>query len=299
MDWLNYHHLLYFWVVAREGSISRACDQLHLAQPTISSQLRKLERAGGGKLFKQVGRNLVLTEQGQIVFRYADEIFSLGRELMDVLQGRPTGSPVRFLVGIPDVLPKLVAYRLLEPALRLPEPIRLICTESSLNHLLTELASHRLDIVLSESPLPPSANLRVYNHLLGESSVSIFGTTNLAKQFCRKFPQSLNGAPFLMPSQKTTLRRSLEQWFDSQSIRPVVKGDFEDSALLKVFGQAGHGLFPAPTVIETEVRRQYGVRLIGRLETVCERYYAISVERKLKHPAVVAISEAAQQKLFG
>jgi LysR family transcriptional activator of nhaA len=299
MDWLNYHHLLYFWVVAREGGISRACDQLHLAQPTISSQLRKLERAIGGKLFKQVGRNLVLTEQGQVAFRYADEIFSLGRELLDVLQGKPTGSPVRFLVGIPDVLPKLVAYRLLEPALHLPEPVRLICTESSLDHLLTELAAHRLDIVLSESPTPPTANLRAYNHLLGESNVSIFGTADLARRFCRGFPQSLDGAPFLLPSQKTTLRRSLEQWFDSQGIRPVVKGDFEDSALLKVFGQAGHGLFVAPTVIEGEVRRQYGVRLIGRLESVRERYYAISVERKLKHPAVVAISERAREKLFG
>ncbi len=298
MDWLNYHHLLYFWVVAREGSIARACDQLHLSQPTISKQIRQLERSVGERLFRRVGRGLVLTEHGQLAFRYAEEIFSLGRELTDVLRGAPSGAPLRLLVGIPDVLPKLVAYKLLEPALHLPEPVQLVCDEDKVDHLLGELAAHRLDIVLSDSPMGPTVNVRAYNHLLGECPISIFGTANLARPLRKGFPKSLDGAPFLLPTQRTMLRRSLEQWFDSQEIRPVVSGEFADSALLKVFGQAGVGVFPAPSVIEKETSRQYGVRVIGRVDTVRERYYAISVERRLTHPAVKAISERARDTLF-
>ena len=298
MDWLNYHHLLYFWVVAREGSIARACERLHLTQPTISSQLRKLEKSVGDKLFKRIGRNLVLTETGQLVLRYADEIFSLGRELTDVLQGRPTGSPLRFLVGIADVLPKLIAYRLLEPALYLPEPVQLICDEGKLDDLLMELAAHRLDIVLSDSPVRPTVHVRAYSHLLGECSVSVFGTAKLARKFRRGFPVSLNGAPFLLPLGSTALRRSLDHWFDSRNIRPHVAAEFEDSALVGVFGQAGIGVFVGPSAIEKEICRQYRVRPIGELPAVKEQYYAISVERKLKHPAVVVISETAREELF-
>lgn len=298
MDWLNYHHLLYFWVVAREGSIARACEQLHLAQPTISSQLRKLEKSVGAKLFKRVGRNLVLTETGQLVLRYADEIFALGRELTDVLQGRPTGSPLQFLVGVADVLPKLVAYRLLESALSLPEPIRLTCEEGKLDYLLTELAAHRFDVVLSDTPLGSLVNVRAYSHLLGQCLVTVFGVGKLARMYRPRFPMSLNGAPLLLPMRNTALRRSLDQWFDAHNIQPRIVGEFEDSALLKVFGGAGVGLFAAPSAIATEVCRQYRVRAIGELPGVRERYYAISVERKLKHPAVVAISEAAREELF-
>jgi LysR family transcriptional activator of nhaA len=298
MDWLNYHHLLYFWVVAREGSIARACDRLHLSQPTISKQIRQLERSVGERLFRRVGRGLVLTERGQLAFRYAEEIFSLGRELTDVLRGAPSGAPLRLLVGIPDVLPKLVAYKLLEPALRLPEPVQLVCDEDKVDHLLGELAAHRLDIVLSDSPMGPTVNVRAYNHLLGECPISVFGTANLARTLRKGFPKSLDGAPFLLPTQRTMLRRSLEQWFDSLGIRPVVSGEFADSALLEVFGQAGVGVFPAPSVIENEICRQYRVRVIGRLDAVWERYYAISVERRLKHPAVKAISETARGTLF-
>ncbi len=298
MDWLNYHHLLYFWMVAREGSIARACQRLHLAQPTISSQLRKLEKSVGEKLFKRVGRNLVLTETGQLVLRYADEIFSLGQELTDVLEGRPVGSPLRFLVGVADVLPKLITYRLLERALRLPEQVRLTCEEGKLDYLLMELAAHRLDIVLSDSPIGPAVNIRAYSHLLGECSVSVFGTTDLARRFRRGFPQSLDDAPFLLPMSNTALRRSLDHWFDSRDIRPRVVGEFQDSALLKVFAQAGVGIFVAPSAIEKEICRQYGVRPIGEVPTVQERYYAISVGRKLKHPAVVAISQTAREELF-
>ncbi len=299
MEWLNYHHLLYFWVVAKEGTIAAACKKLMLAQPTISAQIRALENALGEKLFRRSGRYLVLTETGRVVYQYANEIFSLGRELTDTLKRRPTGSPVRFSVGIVDVLPKLVAHQLLEPALNLPERVRLVCHESKQAELLGKLAIHELDLVLSDSPIGPDIQVRAFNHLLGECGISIFGTKNLADLYRRRFPASLDGAPFLLPMSTTALRRSLELWFDSTGIRPVVVGDFDDSALLKVFGQAGAGMFAAPDVIEKEIRRQYGVRVIGRLESVRERFYAISVERKVKHPAVVAIAEAAREKLFG
>ena len=298
MDSLNYHHLRYFWVVAREGSIALACEVLQLTQPCISKQIHQLERSLGDKLFRRVGRNLALTERGQLVFRYADEIFSLGRELTDVLSGRPSETRLRLLVGVPDVLPKLVAYRLLEPALHLPEPVQIVCDENYLDYLLAELAAHRLDLVLSDAPMTPTVSVRAYNHLLGECSVSIFGAAKLARKLRAGFPKSLDGAPLLLPMQRTLLRRSLEQWFDSESLRPVVVGEFADSALLKSFGQAGVGVFPAPSVIEKQVCRQYGSRVIGRIDAVRERYYAISLERRLKHPAVVAISGAARRTLF-
>jgi LysR family transcriptional activator of nhaA len=298
MDWLNYHHLHYFWVVAREGTIARACDQLHLTQPSISKQLHQLERAVGEKLFKRVGRNLVLTETGQLVFRFADEIFSLGRELSEALRGKSSRERLRLLVGVADVVPKLIAYRVLEPALHLPEPVQLMCDERGLVDLLTELADHRLDLVLSDSPLPPTSATRAYNHLLGECGVCIFGSSSLARKFRRGFPQSLDGAPFLLPTRKSMLRRSLDQWFDAQNIRPELLGEFDDRALLKVFGQAGVGLFPGAAAVERETCRQHHVQLVGRLDAVRERFYAISVERKLRHPAVKAITEAAQGTLF-
>lgn len=298
MEWLNYHHLLYFWTVARHGSISRATEELYLAQPTISAQLRSLEESLGEKLFTRAGRNIALTEMGQVVFRYADEIFSLGRELTDTLKGRSVGRPVRFTVGIADVLPKLIAYRLLQPALQMPDPIRIVCYEDKPDRLLAELAVHGLDLVLSDAPIGPTVKVRAFNHLLGESDVTIFGPGKIATKYRRKFPQSLDGAPMLLPTETTSLRRSFDQWCEAQGIHPFIVGEFEDSALLKTFGQSGVGLFPAPSVIEAEVRQQYGVQTVGRVNDVRERFYAISVERKLKHPAVVAISEAAQQHLF-
>ena len=298
MDWLNYHHLLYFWTVAKEGTIAAACKKLHLAQPTISAQIRSLETAFGEKVFRRSGRHLVLTDTGRVVYQYADEIFSLGRELIDTLQGRPTGSPLRFNVGVADVVPKIVAHRLLEPALSLPETVRLICYESTQAELLARLAIHELDLVLSDHPIGPDVQVRAFSHLLGECGVSIFGTQELTRMYRRRFPRSLDGAPFLLPAGTTVLRRSLEHWFDSENIRPVVIGEFDDSALLKVFGQAGAGMFAIPDVIEKEVRRQYGVRVVGRVEAVREQFFAISVERKVKHPAVVAIAETARDKLF-
>lgn len=299
MDALNYHHLMYFWVVAREGTIARACERLHLAQPTISTQLRSLERSLGEKLFHRSGRNLVLTEAGQVVFHYADQIFSLGRELISAVRGILTDRPRRLVVGVCLVVPKLIVYRLLEPALQLPESVYVVCQERDLSVLLTDLAMHRLDVVLSDAPAGSTANVRAFNHLLGECGVTIFGTAELASRLRRGFPRSLQEAPLLLPTQNTTLHRNLTQWLEEQQLRPLIRGEYEDSAMMKAFGQAGFGLFPGPTAIEKEICRQYGVRIVGRVPAVRERFFAITVERKLKHPAVVAISEAAREKLFG
>jgi LysR family transcriptional regulator, transcriptional activator of nhaA len=298
VEWLNYHHLLYFWVVVREGSITQACEKLHLAQPTISSQLKKLERNVGAKLFERSGRQLVLTDTGHVVYRYADEIFSLGRELQDAVRGRAVGRPLRFMVGVPDVLPKMIVYRLLRPAFELPEPIQLVCHEGKLDQLLVELSLHQHDIVISDSPVGTASPIRAFNHLLGESPISIFGKGKTASQYRRNFPKSLDGAPMLLPTTNTTLRRALDQWCEAQDIRPHIVAEFEDSALLKVFGKAGDGLFAAPTAIEEDVKQQYQVTVIGRVPEVRERFYAISVERRLKHPAVLAISSAAREDLF-
>jgi LysR family transcriptional activator of nhaA len=298
MERFNYHHLLYFWVVARQGSIVRASQELNLAQPTISGQLRGLEEELGEKLFMRVGRSLALTETGRMVYRYADEIFTLGRELREALQGRVTDRPMRLTIGITDVLPKLVAYRLLEPALHLEEPVQLRCQEGKLEQLLAELAIYNLDVVLSDAPIGPFVKVRAFNHLLGECGISFFGAPALAATYRQQFPQSLQQAPLLAPTDNTVLRRNLDQWFDAQGLHPTIVGEFEDSALLKVFGQQGIGLFTAPSVIEAEVKRQYNVEVIGRVDAVKERFYAITVNRKLRHQAVIAMSDAAQLDLF-
>ena len=298
MAWLNYHHLLYFWTVAREGSITRAGDTLHLTQPAISAQLRTLERALGEKLFERRGRQLALTDTGRLVYRYAEEIFSIGRELQETLAGRPTGRPPRLVVGVVDSMPKLMIYRLLEHALRGAEPVRLVLREDTAERLLADLAIHAVDVVLSDAPVPPAVRIKAFSHLLGECGVTIFGASALVDAHRRRFPLSLDGAPFLLPMEGTTLRRSLDDWFTALGIRPNVVAEIEDSAVLKVFGQAGVGLFAAPTVVEREVRRQYGVRVVGRVETIRERFYAISAERRIRHPAVLAISSSARRELF-
>lgn len=298
MEWLNYHHLLYFWTVAKEGSIARACEKLRLAQPTISGQLRLLEDTLDQKLFVKQGRGLAMTEVGQVVYRYADEIFGLGRELQDVLKGRPPGRPLRLLAGVSDLIPKLIAYRVLRPALEMPEPVQIICDEGPPEHLLAELAEHRIDVVLSDAPIPSTVPVKAYSHLLGNSGASIFAAPQLAARYRKNFPACLDGAPFLLPMQESSLRRPLEQWFDSENIRPTITGEFKDRALMATFGQAGAGVFVAPTAIAKEVREQYRVVSIGRIDSIVERFYAISAERKLKHPAVVKISEAAREKLF-
>lgn len=298
MDWLNYHHLLYFYTVAKEGSVSRAAKRLRLAQPTLSGQIRKLEEAFDEKLFARSGRNLVLTEMGQVVFRYAEEIFTLGRELTDTLRGRLSGRSPRLVVGVADVVPKLVTARLLEIALTLPEPVQLTCIEGKSDRLLADLAVHAFDFVITDAPLPPYLSVKAYNHPLGETAVTFFATRELATRHRRRFPASLSGAPLLLPTPNTQLRRSLDQYFQSHGIQPRLVAEFEDSALLKVVGQHGHGIFPAPSVLEDELRRQYGVGAIGIADGVVERYYGISVERRIKHPAVAAITEAARERIF-
>lgn len=298
MEWLNYHHLLYFWVVAREGSIARATAKLNLTQPTISTQLRMLEESLGEKLFEKSGRNLVLTEAGRIAFRYAEEIFALGRELRDTLKDRPTGRPPRVTVGIADVVPKLIAYRILRPAFEAGTDVELVCREASRETLFLQLAQHEVDLVLSDAPAS-AAPLRAYNHLLGESGTTFFATPNMAAGLKKKhFPETLGGAPLLMPGAGTQLRRALESWLDAHDLEPKRVGEFDDLALLTVFGRNGVGIFPGPTAIEKEIELQYNVRVIGRLPEVKERFYAVTAERKIKNPIVSAITSAARRELF-
>jgi len=298
MEWLNYHHLLYFWIAAREGSITRAAEELRLAQPTVSAQIKLLEEAIGAPLFRRQGRRLQLTDVGQLARRYADEIFTLGREFRDAVRGQPTGRPLRLVVGLANAVPKLVAYRLLEPVLTGTPNVHLVCVEDKRERLFAELAVHSVDLVLSDLPLDPSAKIRAFNHVLGECDVEIFGSPRLAKRFRRRFPASLRDAPFILPHEHGPLRRSLEHWFEAEDIRPVVVGEIDDSALIKVLGQGGIGLFAGPSVIHKEICRQYGVVCVGRVPAVRERFYAISAERRLKHPAVVAITESARRDLF-
>lgn len=297
MEWLNYHHLLYFYTVAREGTIARASEELRLAQPTISGQIRALEDQLGEKLFQRSGRNLVLTDIGRVVYRYADDIFATGRELMDTLKDRPTGRPVRLQVGVADEVTKIIAYRLLEPALRLPTPVHIVCRDGAPERLLTDLATHALDLVIADAPISPGIKVKAFTHSLGETSVTVFGVPKLATPRRKNFPRSLDGAPFLVPTAGKTLRRTLDHFFDRESIRPRIVAELDDSALLTAFGQGGAGLFVAPTVLEKEVTRQHDVAIVGRLDEVREQFYAISVERRLKHPAVIAISEAANEIL--
>lgn len=298
MTWLNYHHLLYFWTVAQVGSIARAAEQLHLARPTVSTQLKQLEKSLGDQLFEQVGKRLVLTDFGELVFRYADEIFTTGNELQEALRGNLPSRPSKFVVGIPDVLPKLITFRLLRPALEMQDTVHLVCNEGKIDNLLADLAVHRLDLVLADAPVSPTVNVKAFNHLLGDCGVTVLATPEVARKYRKGFPRSLNGAPMLLPAEKTSVRRSLDQWFQLNDIHPQIVAEFEDSALLKVFGQSGLGLFPAPMAIEREIKQQYRVASVGRLDEVRERFYAISVERRLRHPAVVAISEAAKERLF-
>lgn len=298
LNTLNYQHLHYFWVVAREGSIARATVVLHLTQPTISTQLKTLERSLGTPLFERRGRNLVLTDTGQLVFRYADEIFRTGRELTDALARGGGAMPTRLVVGISDSLPKLTTWRLLQPALAIVPRFRLTCRIDKTDRLVADLAAHALDVVLADAPVSPSSPVRTFSHLLGECGVTIFGADALARRHTRGFPRSLDGAPFVLQTENTALRRSLDAWCIAQGIRPHITCEVEDVALLQVFGQEGMGLFAAPTVVEAQIRKQYGVRVVGRLPDVREKFYAISVERKLMHPGVVALSNAARTRLF-
>ncbi len=298
MSSLNYKHLRYFWMVAKEGSIVRAAELLHLTPQTISEQLGLLEQVLGVKLFAKAGRNLKLTDDGRVVLSYADEIFQLGAELEDTVKRRPGGPVPAFLVGIADMVPKLIAYQILDPALGLPEPVRMVCVQNNLDNLLASLAVHKLDLVLADAPVPPGFNLRLFNHLLGECGASFFATKALAESYRGRFPDLLNGAPLLLPTRSSAMRLELDAWLDRKDIHPLVVGEFDDSALMKTFGQAGAGVFFAPAAIAQKVVGQYQVEIIGCAEELRFRYYAISVERRLRHPAVVAISARARDLIF-
>lgn len=298
MAWLNYNHLYYFWMVAREGSVVRASEELLISQPTISAQLKDLESALGHRLFDRVGRGLVLTEAGRVAFNYANEIFSLGHELINALENQPRNRPLRLAVGIVDVIPKPVARQLLKPATKLGQAVRLSCREDKADRLLADLAAHRLDVVLSDGPIGTAVGFEGYNHLLVECGMSFFAVAGIADRYRKGFPKSLNGAPMLLPVGHSSVRRSLDLWFDSLRIHPVVVGEFDDAALMFSFGQDGEGIFPVPSVIDFHLQRVVGVRMVGKTQEVRERFYAITSEEHPKHPAVVAIREAAKKELF-
>lgn len=299
MDWLNYHHFLYFWVVAKEGTIVKASEKLRLAHPTISGQIHRLEKSLGEKLFARRGRRLVLTEAGQVAFRYAEEIFTLGREFVDALKGRATSKAVRLIVGTADVLPPSLIRRFLEPAFKLGKDIQIVCrADKTVDEFLAELALHRIDVVISDAPAGVDVAVRAFSHLLGECGTTFFAAPELAGKLRAKFPQSLDGAPFLMPGESSAVRRALEEWFNANSITPRVVAECDDSALIKDFGCSGLGVFSAPTVIDAEVKRLYRAVVIGRVPDIRQQFYAISAERKIKHPAVAAIRIAAQLAVF-
>jgi LysR family transcriptional activator of nhaA len=298
MPWLNYHHLLYFWTVARTGTIALAGRELHLSQPTISTQIKTLEDALGQRLFQRQGRRLALTDTGRVVFRYADDIFRLGREMTEVLSRGPIGQALRFSVGVADVIPKMVAQRLIEPAYEAVPDLQLQCDEGPLVQLLARLALHELDVVLSEQPAPNDIKVRAFSHKLGSSGTSFFGHKSLGA-LGKRFPASLDGAPMLFTSRGTWGRAELDAWLQKKGLRPRTVGEFDDSALMKVFGAQGRGVFTSPTAIEGEVARQLDVVVLGRAPELVQSFYAISVERRLRHPAVVAVAESARRDLFG
>lgn len=298
MAWLNYHHLLYFWTVARTGTIASASKELHLSQPTISTQLKTLEEALGHQLFQRVGRRLVLTEVGRSTFRYADDIFRLGRELQQSLARGGTQRQVRFAVGVTDVVPKVVAERLLEPAYAAVPDLQLEVREGHISELLARLALHELDVVLADQPAPPDVKVRAFSHALGTSGMTFFARGAMASGLKRHFPQSLDGAPMLLPLRGSSTRNALDQWFDAKGVRPKVVGEFDDTALMKVFGRSGRGAFAAPSAIEPDIVRQFEVQAFGRTDDLKQAYYAISVERRLRHPAVVAVAESARREVL-
>lgn len=295
---MNYKHLYYFWTVAKAGSIARASEQLHLTPQTISGQLSLFESVLGEILFDRSRRRSALTDAGRTVLGYAEEIFSLGKELEEVLHHRPGGRPLQFRVGVSDAVPKALAYKLIEPALRATENSRIVCREGKVAGLMAELAIHQLDIVIADSPMPPRIDVKAFNHLLGECGLTFFATPALAAQYGGAFPLRLDGAPLLLPGDDVAVRPKLIRWFDQNRIRPRIAGEFDDSALMAAFGQAGAGIFSAPSAIAEQIREQYGVVKIGATDEITEGFYAISVERRLSHPAVIAISEAARQELF-
>lgn len=299
MEWLNYHHLLYFWVVAKHGSVRAAAEHLHISQPSISAQIHQLEDALGEKLFARRGRRLVLTDAGQLAFRYADEIFSIGHELLTAMKQQPCPRPIRFAVGITDTVPKLVTAEILKPVWRLPQPVRVVCRETNLNDLVPELAAHRLDLILADEPVQCSLPYKTFNHLLGSCGVTFCAAPKLAAKLRRGFPRSLHGVSALLPAENTPLRMLVDKWFAAAGVRPLILGEFEDAAFMKTLAADGLGFVPLPSVVLDEAAKRYGLRRIAEADSCVCQFYAVTAERRLKHPAIVAITETARVKLFG
>lgn len=298
MQSLNYHHLYHFWTVAREGSIAEASKRLRLSQPTISVQLKALEESLGEKLFERTGRRLVVTDVGRVVHRYAEDIFALGKEMAETVRSSTPAKGGRLRVGVSDAIPKLVTHLLLRPVLEGKEQVTLVCSEDKTERLTADLGAHHLDLVLCDTPMPTGSRVRAFNHFLGESSIVLMAEPRVAKRYRRDFPKSLDGAPVILPGHDSAVRRELDQWFAANKLRPRVVAEVDDSALAKLFAQQGHGIVASTAVLEDDVRRIYGLEAVGVIDSVFERFYAITVERRISHPVVAAICEGARNKLF-
>lgn len=298
MRWLNYQHFFYFWRVAKKGSVTDACRELRLAQPTISAQLKVFEATLGEKLFIREGRNLKLTDVGKLAFKYAENVFSTCNEFMDILDGKDSSHPGELKVGISDVVPKVISYRLLEPAFADTHMGTVSCYEDRTERLLAELAISEVDLVIADTPVPPSVKVKAYNHFLGECGVSFLAQKAIAKQFRKGFPQSLNGAPLLLPTRAAAVRREIDQWLDVIGVIPRYVGEFQDSAFMKIVAREGKGIIPIPSVVENEIKREFHLELVAETDSIKERFYLISVEKRLKNPLVKAIVDRAQKKLF-
>lgn len=296
---LNYKHLRYFWVVAKTGSIAKAAEQLFLTPQSISGQLTEFARSLGVELFQKAGRNLELTDAGRRVLGYADEIFSIGDELLDVIRNQPKKKAMNLRIGLADCVSKSMVHRLLEPAFNASESVKLICREGRLLSLLSELSIHRLDLIIADKPMPANLHVKGFNHLIGESSMALFGTSALIKKYKSKFPASLNQAPFLLIGEDAAVRVKINNWLAQQNIHPQIKGEFDDSALMKAFGQAGEGLFFAPAAIADDICQQYQVQKLADVGGVSEQLYVITTERQLTHPLVKIICKTGRDDLFG
>lgn len=298
MEFLNFHHLRYFWMVAKKGSVRKAAEELRVSQPSISAQLKLLEEAFGDKLFRRSGRNLVLTEKGHLVLSYADEIFSTGRELMNAVRQRPGKRPLRLNIGLTDAFPKVMAFQILKAAFNFTDGIHVVCRDGEIGPLVNQLQAHRLDIVLSDEPASSTLKAKIFNHRLGYSGFTFCAVAPLAAKLRRNFPQSLDGAPALLPTANMGLRAALNTWFDENRIHPRVVGEFEDSALMGVCAAGGRGFTIVHTVVERVALKHYGLKSIGRAKDCGNEFYAISAERKLKHPGVMAITKHAYSAIF-